>query len=134
VRASGAQNVSENVTRRRIRAFALIASRRARAIRIRMAMLCTSLGKEFKAMTTLTTKLDAAKSHDIRELMNVLQANGCDNYTYAVCELAVEGELSPDTIRGLTVNEYRRLSLRYGTWNRDLAIDDALDAAMTKEG
>jgi hypothetical protein len=79
--------------------------------------------------------LDAAKSHDIRELMTVLRANGCDNYTYAVCELAVDGKLSVNTADALTDSEYGRIIARYQEfgWDRDRAIRDALDAAMTRE-
>lgn len=84
-------------------------------------------------------KLDAAKSHDIRELMIALRQNGTDNYTYAVCEIAVDGELSVDAMEALTDEEYGRIVALYQDvggpfgWNRERAIRVALDAAMTQE-
>lgn len=78
--------------------------------------------------------ISSTDRYEINELRNVLAAHGLDNYTHAICVIAVDGGLPADDIEGLTEAEHKRLVATYGDgvrgWNRDLCIEHALAAAL----
>lgn len=86
-------------------------------------------------MTLLSTKL-----FEIRELQRTLERTGVDNYTHAVCLLALgEFDESKD-LDGLTESEGTRFLDTYGDdtrgyfiWDRTLALEDAHLAAVTDQ-